>query len=975
MGIQAIGHLRIPCPRFIGREAELLWLRERLEEARRGHGDFIFVAGEAGVGKSRLLAELALQARQAEARILEGKCYLFEAALPYGPLIEAFRGLLHTLGPADAAALLGPQAAEVVKLLPELAGVLPGIQPSPPLGPHEERSRLFESLYLVLRRIAAEAPLILTLEDLHWADPATLEFLHALARRLPQDRWLILTTYRPEELDAADGLRRLRQDLTRERLAQELALTPLGADDVRAMVDAILGPLAPSPQTFSDWLYNYGEGNPFFTEEILRAAVESSNAHLLRLDVTAFETVTVPATVREAILARIEQLPEASRGSLAAAAVLGRTFDLEALQQATGLAGETFRQSLMPLLSLYLLRADRTPIRYAFRHHLIREVMLQAIAPDDRRRLHQRIGEYLERSGAPVQILAHHFREAGDRDRTARYALAAARQAAAVYAHEDAAGCFASALQAMPEAATATRAGAAEGWGDALFHSGRLEEAAAAYALMRQLTEAAGMRRDTIRALRKIGRAQNEQLPGSGTAAWETALGMLAEVDDPVEEAMIREQASKVASITGQFDRGVAEAEAAVAAAFRAKDPAAQSRAYKSLALNLYFQGRRERVREYLQRALDLAVEAGDLEAELKALNDIGNVAMIEGEFAQARAALERGAGLVEKIGELPTLLLPVDSLAELSFYEGRWDEAERLWRRMTTLLGERFGRAWPFAISAALLARVRFLRGDREEAAALLDEAEGAAQAASNVASLGLTDSVRAQLALQVGDAQGARNLLDRALAREGVDALIVTRSRLLQVESLIALGRLPDAEVQLQATIEHGVVPLDAPAVHRLRGRIAAQLGRLDEAVEASRLGLDELTRARQPYKEALLRYELGVWLLRRGGRGDRKAAREHLLSAASIFEGLGAGEDAARARQALRRISGRKPSGLDLTEREREVVVLLSQGLSNAAIAARLYISERTVEVHVSHILGKLGIETRTQAAAWAMKHLVR
>lgn len=894
--------------------------------------------------------------------------------MPYAPLVEAFRGLLHAWAPADIVALLGPQAPEVVKLLPELGGVMPGLQPSPPLGPLEEKSRFFESLCLVLRRMAAEAPLILTLEDLHWADPATLEFLHVLARRLPRDRWLVISTYRPEELDAGEGLRRLRQETTRERLAQELLLRPLSADDIRDMVHAILGPLAPSPQAFTDWLYNYSEGNPFFTEEILRATVESNDAHLLHLDVNALAAVTVPASVREAILARIGHLSEAGRVILAAAAALGRAFDLDALQQVIGVAGETFQRSFMPLLSLQLLRADRTPIRYAFRHHLIREVMLQAIAPDDRRRLHQNVGEYLERSQAPVQLLAHHFRQAGDRERTARYALAAAREAAAVYAYGDAALHFAAALEAMPGSEGTARLDAAEGWGDALFHSGRLKEAADAYAQMHQLAEAGGVRRETVRALRKIGRVQNEQLPGSGTAAWEKALAMLGAVEDVAEEAMIREQASKIAFITGHFDQGIAEAEAALAAAVRAKDPAGQSRAYKSLALNLHARGYRERVREYLQRALELAAEAGDLEAELKALNDIGYVTMTEGDFEQARAALERSTALVEKLGELPTLLLPIGNLAELSFYEGRWDEAERLARRMTALLAERYARAWPFAADAALLAKVRYLRGQREEAVALLDEAEDAAQVASTPAYLSRIDNLRALIALKEGDPHRARTLLDSALAREGVDVLTATNSRLLQVESLTGLGRFTDAAAEFHTIVKNDVVPLVSPAVQRLRSRIAAQAGRLDEAVEACLAGLDEMTRTRQPYEEALLHNELGVCLLRRGGRGDRKAAREHLLSAASTFEELGTEADASRAREALRRVSGRKPSGLNLTEREREVLSLLSQGLTNAAIAAQLYISERTVEVHVSHILGKLGIETRTQAAAWAMKHLI-
>jgi predicted ATPase len=190
-------------------------------------------------------------------------------------------------------------------------------------------------------------------------------------------------------------------------------------------------------------VHSFGDGTPFFTEEILRTVVEASDAHLLRIDPEALAGVPVPSTVRETILARIGQLEAPSRAILAAAAVLGRTFDQDALQRMTSLAGEAFSRAFMPLLALYLLKADRTPLRYGFRHHLIRGVVLETLAPDERHRLHKQAGEYHEGAGAPSQLLAYHFRQAGDRPQTVRYALAAGREAAALYAYEDAARHYA----------------------------------------------------------------------------------------------------------------------------------------------------------------------------------------------------------------------------------------------------------------------------------------------------------------------------------------------------------------------------------------------------------------------------------------------------------------------------------------------------------------------------------------------------
>lgn len=199
------------------------------------------------------------------------------------------------------------------------------------------------------------------------------------------------------------------------------------------------------------------------------------------------------------------------------------------------------------------------------------------------------------------------------------------------------------------------------------------------------------------------------------------------------------------------------------------------------------------------------------------------------------------------------------------------------------------------------------------------------------------------------------------------------MTETRLLLAEAWVASGRSREASIELQAVLGQHPSAFLFPRIERLRGRIAALEGDLDNAAEVHRASLSAPKSAYQPYEDALTRFELGVCLLRRGRRGDRREARTLLLAAAAGFEDLGAKPDALLAKQAMQRISGRRPSGGNLTERERDVLALLAGGLSNAAIATRLYISERTVEVHVSHILGKLGIESRTQAAAWAVKHL--
>ncbi|MGH2360183.1 MAG: ATP-binding protein [bacterium] len=973
LGNRSLKPLAIPCPRFIGRQEELLWVQERLEEARRGRGDLVLVAGEAGVGKSRLITEAIVRAQQAEIRVLEGKCSLFEAALPYAPFIEAFRGLLHSYTPSQTAALLGPHASEMMKLLPELAQVIPGLRPSPPLGPAEEKNRLFESLYLVLRQMAVEAPLILALEDIHWADPASLEFMHFLARRLRRDRWLVLATYRPEELGRAEGLTRLRQELVRERLAQEVTIRSLSETETGELLDSVLGTQAHAPESLIAWAFHFGEGNPFFTEEILRAIVEAGDDLRVSLDSASLSAVVIPPTVQETIVARLSHLGIEARGVLGAAAVLGRAFDLGALQEVSGLVGEVFSQAFMSLLSLQVVRADRTPLRYGFRHHLIREVVMQTLAPDMTRSLHRRVGEWLETNGGPTatpQVLAHHFSTAGDREKTVRYALEAASHASSVYAHEEAARYYALALDALPALDSDRRLAVAENLGDAWFFAAFVERAIDAFSTMLTCAETLGRRREMARAHRKLGQAQNERSLGGGLASYEKALVLLAGLGDFLEEEMVHRAIVFAVSSMGQFDRCWAEAEAAIDAGMRAGTPAAVSRAHRHRGGLLRTSGRLAESREFAEKALALARGANDLLAEMDALTYLGHWAVLDGDFTRALEAFEQGHELLRRIGSIPTHLNVVHHLFQLDLLIGRWDDAETLARQFTIqVLG---WREHPIsAVAASALGTICFHRGRFDEAYPLLLEVLGRTETTFNIT---VCRNALARMEIRLGNATSAKALLEGTLRMRAPQfrEVPMAEAQLLLVEVCLHEGDAAAARLSLEKAVETAQwFRFLSPVVFRVRGMVAAYQADLDGAIAYYQGGLDDPVTAPQLYQEALLRYHLGVCLLRRSRPGDRRAARSHLTDALALLEGLRAEPDAGTVRQALQRIGGRVPSGHVLTEREREVLNLLAEGMSNAAIAARLYISERTVEAHVTHILRKLRFDSRTQAATWAVQ----
>jgi len=974
---QTLRDLRVPCPRFIGRKDDLLWLQERLVEARRGQGELILLAGEAGIGKSRLLREAIAQAQQAEIRVLEGKCSLFEAALPYAPFVEAFRGLLHARTPSEIVVLLGPYAPEVMKLLPELAALMPGVVPSPSLSPPEEKSRLFESLYQVLRRFAANAPLILALEDVHWADSASLELLYFLGRRLRRDHWLAVVTYRPEELVRAEGLAKLREDLLRERLSQELTVKSLSKEEIGELLQEVIGGDLDQLRPLGGLIWQYGEGNPFFSEEILRAIVDAGDGLLITFNPTTVSAVPIPPTVQETIGLRLRQLTSDARTVLAAAAVLGRTFDLETLQRVTDLEGDAFTRPFMELLSLQLVRAERTPRCYGFRHHLIREVVMHNLAPDLRRTLHRRVGLLLEGGGgaqAVPRVLMHHFGEAGDRERTVRYAREAARQASGVYAHEDAGRYLSVALDALPTAATSARLSVAEDLGDAWYQARHFEQSLQVLAVMSECAMVLDMQQDLARAYRKIGTVQHVIRAGAGLPALESGLAIVKQLDAPSEEALIRAEMAGVASDTGQFAQAVTEARAGETAATRAGDLSALGRCYIYLGINLQRLGQYAEARESIKKAVALAREVDDLEAEVLALNSLGCRLMEDADFTASREALERAFASVDKIGGSGCIFMTGLSLSELCLLEGRWDEAESLSRGVILQL-EELGRPIPFECAALDLATVYLLRGRFDDAEPLLRDAQTSTEARENTYTLLSVFNAQAHMALIRRTPTIALEWLERALAlceRSRYVGAAKPESLLLMTEAYVQSGK----EASAKENLEHALQTAQAfrylaPRVSRVAGLVAAHTGLLDEAISHYRVGLDALGVAPQPYQEGLICRELGVCHLRRNHQGDRRAARTQLTHALELFQHLGAQPDAEIARRGLDRISGRTPAGLALTKREEEVLALIAQGLSNAAIAGQLYLSERTVEVHVSHILSKLRVESRSHAVARVAK----
>jgi len=371
-------------PVFVGRDTELATARGLLDRAVAGDAAQLLVAGEAGVGKTRFVEELAGHAREQQMRVLSGRCVqLGTDGLPFAPVAEALRELVRETGGERLDELLGP-ARELVNRLVRSSGTT-AAQPQPPL----TSSQLLELALGLAERLSDERPLLLVIEDLHWADRSTMELAAFLAQNLRGLPAALAFTYRSDEVDRRHPLRGLLADWERARTFTRIELARFGRDEVRAQLAGILG-ATPEPSTF-DLVYDRSEGNAFLVEEML-SVVRSGDPRGL------------PPSLRDVLLARVDRLSEAAARLLRLAAVAGRSVPerlLVAVSGGSGGSGDTddvaALAAIREAVEAHLLVVDEAGYGYRFRHALARDAVYDDLLPGERVRLHAAYADALAR--------------------------------------------------------------------------------------------------------------------------------------------------------------------------------------------------------------------------------------------------------------------------------------------------------------------------------------------------------------------------------------------------------------------------------------------------------------------------------------------------------------------------------------------------------------------------------------------------
>ncbi|MCH7843198.1 MAG: AAA family ATPase [Chloroflexi bacterium] len=434
---------------LVGRQREMAELNAALDCAMAGHGRLVMLAGEPGIGKTRIAQELAGLAEQRGARVLWGWCYEQEGAPPYWPWVQPVRSYISATEPDRLRAEMGPGAADIAEVIPEVRGKLPDLEPPPALDPNQARFRLFDSFATLFKNAAESQPLMLVLDDLHWADKPSLLLLEFLARQISESSLLIVGTYRDAEVSPDHPLFGTLAQLSRDQSFRRQVLTGLPPADVGEFILTTSG--ANASQELIETLYADTEGNPFFMNEVIRLLVDRGELGNASVGGGA-PALAVPQGVLEVIGQRLNRLSKECNDLLTTAAVIGRQFDFNLLgilsEGATELElVELVEEALQAQIIQGLPEAGD---RYQFSHALVQQTLLERLSTRRRVRLHAKVGEaletlYGEHGGDHAAELAYHFAEAepvAGPDKLVKYTMLAGERALEAYAHEEALGHF-----------------------------------------------------------------------------------------------------------------------------------------------------------------------------------------------------------------------------------------------------------------------------------------------------------------------------------------------------------------------------------------------------------------------------------------------------------------------------------------------------------------------------------------------------
>lgn len=722
---------------LVDRIEEMKVLKEAVYGAVHAEGGLVFLHGEAGIGKTRLIRELGAYARSRGVQVLYGRCpalFRMDGVPPYILWKEIIKDYLGTCTPEQLYRVIGYYPAEIAKLVPELSQKLRSIPQSFQISPEQEQNRLFEAVSQFIINISKEKPLLVVLDDLQWTDPSSLLLLHYLARGVQEVPLLLLGAYRSSDIDAKHPLSAVLTELNRERLPQSLHLKRMSQNEVSEIIKSILEQ-EDVPEEFCTLIYEKTKGNPFFVEEVLRSLKDDEiifredNRWRFR-DVSK---IKFPETVKNVLKARFSKLNDECQNVLTLASFVGNDFTLETMSALTGIEENKLLELMDGILKTGLIkeREIQGEAVCSFADILVRDVVYEEVSLLKRKKLHGVVGCALEKVYASkidehFGELAYHFLESGDKNKALDYFLKAGDRAANVYANFEATSYFQSALKLLEnrEDQLPEKRRILERLGDIKKLVGEHDACLAYWNDALVLWKQLGEKESVSRLYRKMANILWEDVGDIERAKeyYDKALKILETESEKAELASLYEDMAHMYYRTEDIPKALSLANMALELSQKTNAYQTIANSCVTLGTILSFSGDRKKAREWHERALKIALDNGYTQTALRAYNNLA-IAFPPEEREQALECTEKGYELAKKTGDIQFRSWIGTQLVNRYFNMGNMPKAKIL-AEEAVALDTKTGNLPNLALSKGALGVGFFMLGEWDKGEQYLNEA-----------------------------------------------------------------------------------------------------------------------------------------------------------------------------------------------------------------------------------------------------------
>jgi tetratricopeptide (TPR) repeat protein/KaiC/GvpD/RAD55 family RecA-like ATPase len=928
---------------LIDRVEEMRVLREATDRAVNGEGGVVFLHGEAGIGKTRLARELEAYARSRGMQVLYGRCpalFRMDGVPPYVLWQEVIKDYLEVCTSEQLYKVVGFYPVEVCRLVPELKQRLRVIPEAFPLSPEHSRDRLFEAVSQFVTNISKETPLLVILDDLQWTDQSSLLLLHYLARGVYRAPLLLLGAYRETDIDDKHPLSPVLAELNRERLLQSVPLKRLSFDDVVEMIRRILEQ-DDVPREFCELIYAKTQGNPFFVEEVISSLKEEEVIYREKNEwkIKEVSKIEFPETVKSVVKKRLSRLDGESQNVLSLASFVGNDFTFAALSGISGLENDKLLEIMDGLFKAGFVK--HTVIRgediCSFADIIVRDVVHEEVGPFKRKKLHGVVGlalekVYAEKIDEHFGELALHFLESGDKEKALSYFLKAGEKAAKIYANNEAASYFQSALRLLEEKEGEHRekARVLEALGDIKRIVGeydlcmkRWNEALLLWKQLDEKQKVAELHRKVAVVLwREVGKTEQAR------ENFDKALRILETEPESIELASLYAARASMSYFTEDVTRARSWAEKALELAKKLNASEVIASSYVDLGLVFGAIGERKKAVECMEKALKIALDNGYADIAGRAYNNLA-VHLPAEENERRIDCYEKGLELTKKAGHIQGMSWFGVQLAGMYFGMGNSDKALAL-AEESEALSRKIGNLFNLSSSTLFLGAFYHVLGDWNKGEQYLKESLSISLRINNTQQISNSYGFLGFCYHDRGEYVQAKECFEKMSEideKTGKKAEQISNSQWLAM-NCIELGEIDKARTLLDGLRKFAQEKQDKQLIadeNAVRAMLLRAEKKWNESIELFEKSLQEYealgARKWNVYWLAkYILYEYARVYLERDQEGDKEKAHNLLSQALEIFQKLGAKKDIEKIESKMAYIETGKQT---ISERERAII----------------------------------------------------